>query len=58
LRIDDDGRGFDVERATARQGQATLGLQIMRERVLALSGELRMTSVPGRGTRVEVSVPS
>lgn len=58
LRIDDDGRGFDVERATAQQGQAALGLQIMRERVLAVSGELRMTSVPGRGTRVEVSVPS
>src|SRR5205085_2545236 len=53
LRIADDGRGFD---AVARTG-AGHGLTGMRERVHALSGELRIRSSPGEGTELLVVLP-
>jgi signal transduction histidine kinase len=55
--VDDDGGGFDAvdaERPGARSG---LGLLSIRERVTQLDGNLRLESVIGRGTRLEVSVP-
>ena len=52
LRIRDNGRGFDVARASGRG----LGLSSMRERVEALDGTLAITSAAG-GTRIEVRVP-
>ncbi len=56
MRIEDDGRGFDPARVAASRERPTLGLQIMRERVLALNGELRLIAAPGAGTRLEVSL--
>jgi signal transduction histidine kinase len=54
-RVFDTGRGFSVEEATnAGQG---LGLSSMRERVQLLGGELRLSSVSGQGTTVEISIP-
>jgi len=50
LRIKDDGKGF----ATPRDGG--LGLSGMRERALAVGGQLSIWSRPGRGTRVELRV--
>lgn len=49
----DDGRGFDYE--TLRSG---VGLSSMRERVLALGGELDLRSEPGAGTAVAASIPA
>lgn len=49
LRVSDAGCGFDPQ---ARRGGCGLGL--MRERVRAAGGELRIRSVPGSGTEVEV----
>lgn len=54
LSVSDTGRGFDVEQARREGG---LGLSSMQERVRLLHGTLAVTSVPGRGTRIEVSVP-
>ncbi|WP_253767397.1 sensor histidine kinase [Goodfellowiella coeruleoviolacea] len=50
--VEDDGAGFDL--ASAVQGH---GLTSMRERISeSLGGELRITSRPREGTRVELSV--
>jgi signal transduction histidine kinase/ligand-binding sensor domain-containing protein len=54
LTVSDTGGGFDVERARREGG---LGLSSMQERVRLLHGTLLVTSAPGRGTRIEVSVP-
>ena len=51
-RVEDDGHGFD---ASAANGG--VGLRSMRERATLLDGDLGLRSEPGRGTRVEVSVP-
>lgn len=53
LRIADDGRGFDP--TTVDQGR--LGVLGMRERAELLGGTFEMTSSPGKGTRIEVTVP-
>jgi PAS domain S-box-containing protein len=50
--VRDDGRGFD-----ASDGNGGVGLRSMRERVALLDGGLELDCEPGRGTRVEVSVP-
>jgi len=54
LEIRDNGQGFDMAAVAARQ---TLGLLGMRERALALQGQLNVISSPGQGTTVEVSIP-
>jgi signal transduction histidine kinase len=58
LEINDDGIGFDSQsyfRTPARS--AGLGLIGMRERVAHFGGVFRVTSRPGHGTRIFVSVP-
>jgi signal transduction histidine kinase len=56
LIISDDGRGFRApDNANGLPGH--LGLKIMRERVAAVGGDLRLTSTPGAGTAVAITVP-
>jgi PAS domain S-box-containing protein len=50
--VEDDGRGFDPA-----AGNGGVGLRSMRERAALLDGALKLDCGPGRGTRVEVSVP-
>lgn len=50
--VKDDGRGF--EGAGKKRG---LGLVGMEERVRELGGQVHLTSVPGRGTTVEIRLP-
>ncbi len=58
LTVEDDGRGFDVDRATVdANGRQTVGLTSMYERAEMLKTHLKIESAPGRGTRVEVTVP-
>jgi PAS domain S-box-containing protein len=52
LQIKDDGKGFDVRKV--RQGVGLIG---MRERAKAIGGKFTLNSKPGKGTRVEVTVP-
>jgi signal transduction histidine kinase len=59
LAICDDGAGFDVSQtvvAAARRGR--LGLVGMSERVRLLGGTFSLTSAPGAGTQVCVTLPS
>lgn len=56
LAVIDDGVGFDPLSAMGpRQGH--FGLQGMRERMKRLGGQLELTSKPGQGTVIRVSVP-
>jgi len=54
LMIQDDGRGFDPQ-APEKTG---LGLANLRARAASLSGDLRITSQPGQGTRLVLTFPS
>jgi signal transduction histidine kinase len=54
LEVDDDGRGFDVEAAATGGG---MGLGNLRGRTASIGGELVITSLPGEGTTVRVSLP-
>jgi signal transduction histidine kinase len=56
LEIVDDGRGFDVSQAPSNEG-GHFGLTGMRERARILGAEVMLESVPGKGTRILVSVP-
>jgi signal transduction histidine kinase len=59
LLICDDGAGFDVSQtvlSAARRGR--LGLVGMSERVRLLGGTFSLTSAPGDGTQVCVTLPS
>jgi signal transduction histidine kinase len=56
LRIVDDGRGFDQQGAFSSRG-GHFGLIGMRERAERMGGELRLSSHPGEGTELEVTVP-
>ncbi|HEX9013586.1 MAG TPA: ATP-binding protein, partial [Anaerolineaceae bacterium] len=58
LLIEDDGQGLTLPENwidLARDGH--LGLVGMRERIEAVGGALHVSSQPGRGTRVRVTVP-
>jgi two-component system sensor histidine kinase UhpB len=52
LRVADDGRGMPSELS-----QGTAGIVGMRERALLVGGRLSVTSGPGAGTEVELSIP-
>lgn len=53
LRIIDDGVGFDP--ATRKAG--SYGLGSMEERALEIGGTMKIVSLPGKGTQIEVKVP-
>jgi PAS domain S-box-containing protein len=58
LKIQDDGRGFEgTTHKLKKKGLHGLGLTNMRERTLSLGGTCKITSLPGRGTNITVSVP-
>jgi signal transduction histidine kinase len=52
LTIDDDGVGFNVRRDSSGNG-----LRNMRERAAAMDGALRLTSRPGKGTTLRLTIP-
>jgi two-component system, NarL family, sensor histidine kinase UhpB len=56
--VRDDGVGFVLEEVLARKGDRGLGLLGIQERVQALSGSLSITSRPGHGTELTVTIPA
>ena len=54
LAVTDSGLGFDQRSAGAK---ATLGLKSMRERVRLVNGHIRVDSIEGQGTCIDVRVP-
>ena len=56
LQIRDNGIGIPIGQPVPA-GPGGHGLMIMRERAEAVGGELKLSSTPGQGTQVEVSIP-
>ena len=57
LRIKDHGQGFDLpDEADGLARNGHYGLANMQERARKISGDLRMTSSPGQGTCIELTV--
>ncbi len=58
LRIEDDGKGFDVlARKAALDGKKKMGLRSMTERVGLLQGRLQIKSTPRQGTKIIIKIP-
>ena len=59
LRIEDDGKGFDIgDRLVAASNEKRMGLRSMEERVSLLRGKMRINSRPTEGTKIFIEVPS
>lgn len=59
LRITDNGRGFDVQAVLSDpQGEHGLGLLGMQERASLFRGVLSIRSAPGKGTVIQVCIPT
>jgi len=56
LNVEDDGVGFDVDRAVAQP--KSFGLKGMRERVALLRGRLEIRSSPGHGATIAMRLPT
>lgn len=54
MSISDDGKGFEMNQTDHKR---TLGILGMKERSLTLGGEYTISSKPGKGTQVKVSIP-
>jgi signal transduction histidine kinase len=54
MSIEDDGEGFNKLQVDQKR---TLGILGMKERSMMMGGRYEISSIPGRGTRVRVSVP-
>ncbi|RYL88913.1 sensor histidine kinase [Sporolactobacillus sp. THM19-2] len=53
MRVTDDGTGFRPKETKP----GSYGLQNMKERASQIGGQLKLVSVPGKGTSLEVKVP-
>lgn len=54
MRIVDDGKGFEMSEINT----SSYGLDTMRERSEELGGSFKVVSLPNRGTRIEVKIPT
>lgn len=52
--VEDDGVGFDPDQLTPPRGQ---GIRSIIERMALLGGTARLSSLAGRGTKIEIHVP-
>ncbi len=58
LRIEDDGKGFDVKnRLVSALNEKRMGLRSMEERVALLGGKIRIESRAMQGTKILVEIP-
>ena len=55
LNVEDDGVGFEVDRAVAQP--KSFGLKGMRERIALLGGRLEIRSSPGHGATIAMRLP-
>lgn len=55
LKIEDDGKGFEPGKVGSKK---TLGLLGMKERTLMMGGSFEISSKPGKGTHLRVTIPS
>jgi NarL family two-component system sensor histidine kinase LiaS len=53
LTLRDDGIGFDMD----ENKQTSYGLSNMQERIVETGGSIQFITAPGKGTRIEITVP-
>ncbi|OWA34801.1 sensor histidine kinase [Saccharibacillus sp. O16] len=53
MSLKDNGVGFELD----EKKQASYGLSLMQERVSEIGGSIRYITAPGKGTRIELTVP-
>ena len=54
--IADDGKGFETT-GTDHLNTGRFGLRGMRERALKMNAQYQLTSIPGRGTTITLTLP-
>jgi signal transduction histidine kinase len=54
LMVEDDGRGFELNKVGSRQG---IGLRNIRTRIQSIKGTFSLESQPGDGTLVTIEIP-
>jgi len=58
LRIEDDGKGFDIEERKRKiDGERRMGLRSMQERVSLIQGEMAIQSQPMKGAQIFIKLP-
>ncbi len=58
LRIEDNGRGFDLEKRSREiDSEKRMGLRSLQERTELLGGVMIVSSSPGQGTRILIKLP-
>jgi PAS domain S-box-containing protein len=58
LRIEDNGRGFDVKKRLATiTKEKRMGIRSMEQRVKLLQGEMELQSRPMQGTKISIKLP-
>lgn len=57
LEINDDGKGFSIPADWAKFANTRSGVMGMKQRIEAIGGKLHITSQPGQGTHIHVTVP-
>lgn len=58
LRIEDDGKGFNVkQRLAGMRREKRMGLRSMEERAKFLHGKMEIKSKPGKGTKIVIEIP-
>ena len=54
--IDDDGKGFDVEKLLEIKGDSGMGLFFMKERINYINGRIFINSSKNNGTRITINI--
>ena len=57
MKINDNGKSFNVERVLNVKGRKRLGLLGMRERLEMVGGNFEVESAPGKGTTITAQIP-
>lgn len=57
ITIEDDGKGFDTASLAESANDTAKGIGMMQERAAAIGGVCKVTSQPGKGTKVIVEIP-
>jgi signal transduction histidine kinase/FixJ family two-component response regulator len=59
IKVEDDGCGFDLPATLQREtSNGNIGLLSMRERAEMAGGSFNITSVPGKGTKIIIRIPT
>ena len=58
LRIEDNGKGFDVQkRLSTLSEEKRMGIRSMEQRAKLLQGEMEIQSKPMQGTKISIMLP-